>query len=245
MIERDPSTESRIPAELLRESVIVRDALQRLASQGKRDFSDVEALALDRTALIDSRLDAITVLMAMQENRADILPELLDSNDRMLVIETLKSIRNVGTEWAIPDLIVRMKSCSDPSKRAVFAWALGAYPKNADVQNALLKVMVRDPDLAVRDHAIESLSEFRSPTVLDALLGALERGSASERFWALYSLGTLADSRASEAIARCLHDQTVIPDFGTVADEARWALEQIARNTRKGPEVEDPGSNGN
>jgi HEAT repeat protein len=172
--------------------------------------------------------------LAMQD-RAAILGDLLDSSDRVLVIETLKSIKNARTEWAVPSLIVRLKSCSDPSSRAALAWTLGAYPKNASVQDALLEVMAGDSDQAVRDHAIESLGDFRSPVVLNARLRVLEQGSASERFWSLYSLGKLADSQASAAITRCLHDQTVIPHFGTVADEARWALEKITRRIRRGP----------
>ncbi len=234
MTRRDVSIEGGIPARL-RELETVREALERLAGQGKREVGDVEALARDSAAVTDSRLDAITALMAMEEGRVDILRDLLDSNDRMLCIETLKSIRNVGTEWAIPDLIARTYSCNDPSRRAVFAWTLAAYPNNANVQSVLLEVMTQDGDRSVREHAIEALSEFRSPPVLDALLCALKQGSAGERFWALYSLGTLADPQASEAVARYLDDQTEIPNYGTVAHEARWALDKITQQCRRVP----------
>jgi HEAT repeat protein len=219
----------------LRELEAVRDAVQRVAAQGKREVGDVEALALDRAAPIMSRLDAITVLTAMPQGRAEVLGALLDSDDPMLVVETLKCVRNARTARAAPEIVARMKSCNEPRKRAVLAWALAAYPKDAGAQTALLEVMARDPSQSVRDHAIESLGEFRSPAVLNALLRVLEQGSASERFWALYSLGTLADPQAREAIARCLHDQTVNPEFGTVAGEARRALEKINRRIRERP----------
>ena len=230
----DPPIESGIPTRL-RELEAVRDAVQRVAAQGKREVSDVEALALDKTAPIVSRLDAIAVLTAMPQGRAEVPGGLLDSDDRALVVETLKCVRNARTAWAAPEIVARVKSCHEPWKRAVLAWALAAYPKNTSAQTALLEVMARDPRQSVRDHAIESLGEFRSPVVLNALLRALEQGSASERFWARYSLGTLADPQAREAVARCLQDQTAIPDFGTVAGEARRALEKINRKIRERP----------
>lgn len=226
---------SLIPARLW-ELEAVREASQQLTSQGKGNIGDVEALALDKTAPIESRFDAITVLMAMERGRTDILRDLLGSNDPMIVIETLKSVRSTGTEWAIPELVSQLRSCGDPSKRAVCAWTLAAYPNNADVQSILLEVMTQDDDRSVREHAIEALSEFRSPPVLDALLCAMKQGSAGERFWALYSLGTLADPQASEAVAQYLDDQTVIPNYGTVAHEARWALDKITQQCRRVPE---------
>lgn len=211
----------------LRNSHIVRQAVRRLMSLGSHDLKDVDTLALNSEAAIDQRLDAIVVLTALRRARAKVLGGLLASEDRLIVIETLKAIRNQGTEWAMPDLIVALRTCNDPSKRAVVAWALAAYPKESDVETALLELLAREDDPDVRDHAIESLSMFRSTRVLKTLLNMLESGSSRERFWALYSLGTLADPRATKAVTRYLHDPTVIPNFRTIGYEARWALSQI------------------
>jgi len=217
----------------LRNSQIVRDALRRLTGQGKREVESAEMLAVNGEATLDQRLDAITIVTALKRGSADVLLSLLSSDDQTIVIEALKSIRNFRTEWARPILVNAVRSCKEPSKRAVFAWALAAYRKDDDVERALLEVAVRDDDSEVRNHAIESLGEFRSDGVLEALLKILESGPPAERFWALYSLGTLADARAVDMVKRSVQDQTPVPGFGTIADEARWALEQM-RNPKSG-----------
>jgi len=219
-------------SELLRKYPSVQESSQRLAHRGVRDADQVKRLALDSSAKNDTRLDSITLFAASKEGDLDTLRLLLESRDDFLLIETLKRIREFGTEWAMPELISRVKMASDPSARAVFAWALAGYPDSGDAQDALLELIKREPDVTVRNHAIESLGEFRSAQVVNALLSVLEHGSVNERFWSLYSLGTIGDTRAVEAIKRCLQDETKIPDFGTISTEAKRALEEISRRAQ-------------
>lgn len=239
-MEKDgPPIHERVSARL-RQVDLVRDSLARLASQGKVWVNDVSALALDTTSPVELRLDAIVALLSTEEGDEVLLRKLLASDDRMIIIETLKFIRRLGTDWVIPELVAQVETCGDVSKRAVTAWSLAAYPENSGVQGVLLNVMARDTDLGVREHAIESLSEFRSRTVINALLRVLERGSPGERFWALYSLGTIGDPATAEAIAQHLGDETAIPEFGTIADEAHWALAKI-RGSQGTPSEPNPG----
>jgi hypothetical protein len=205
----------------------VISAATRLSGQQDLGAEKVRTLALDPSGNIDTRVDAATLLVASEIPERRVLEALFDSNDDVLVIETLKRIREIGPEWVVSDLISRARTSGAPSTRAVFAWALASYPNNADALDTLLYLMTQDSDVTVQSHAIESLSEFRSPAVLDALLSALKTGSASERFWSLFSLGTIADVRAVEAVRACLEDNTIIPDYGTVSSEAKWALERI------------------
>jgi HEAT repeat protein len=212
----------------LRNSPTVKQALRRLARHGNLKIQDAEEFALDRLAPIDQRLDATTVVTAMKEGHDSVLRALLRGDDPTVFIEALKRIRNFRTEWAKPVLLNALRTSRDPSKRPIFAWALAAYPKDIEVEGALLRIATRDNDSNVRAHAIESLGQFHSGEVIDALCRILQRGSPTERYWALYSLGTLADLRAAEMVSRLSNDQTEIPGFGTIADEAQRALTMIA-----------------
>lgn len=218
--DRSPIHERISPR--LRRADLVRSGLDRLASRGKVQVNDVSDLALDNSSPIELRLDTIAALLAMEEGDEAVLHKLLGSDDRMIVVEALKSIRHFGTHWAIPELITQRETSVDASKPAILAGAL-ADPRTSDAQSILLDVMASDTDVGVREHAIESLGEFRSPTVVKALLHILEWGSPREGYWTLwtlYSLGTLADLQTSEAIVQHLGDQTVIPEFGTIAPAA-------------------------
>jgi len=208
-----------------RQSVI--DASQRLAQYGRFGLQEILKIALDPTVAVDLRTDALTLFAASERGGEGALPMLLESGDKLLVAEMLKRIREFRTEWAATEIISRIRAASEPSERALLAWALAGYSGNGEALDVLMDLIKLDPDGIVRNHAIESLSEFRFPVVVDALLSTLEHGSASERFWSLYSLGTIRDTRAVEAISQCLHDQTQIPDFGTISAEAQWALREI------------------
>jgi hypothetical protein len=184
-------------------------------------------MTLDPTAAVDLRIDAITLFVASRQSGEGVLRVLLESGDMLIITETLKRIREFRTEWAVSEIIAKVKVVDEPSERAILAWALAGFSGNHDVVEVLMKLIKQDPDINVRNHAIESLSQFRSPRVVDALLSVLQRGSAIERFWALYSLGAIGDSRAVEAIGQCLQDQTFVQDFGTISSEAKWALGRI------------------
>jgi HEAT repeat protein len=227
----DPPAEYRIPVRLRRKE-IVRSALQRLASQGNVEAADIQALALDTRLPFDLRRDAIVIVLAAARPNEELLRDLLQSGDRFTATETLKIIKYLGTEWALPELATGARTSDDPSQRSLFAWALAAYPTNSVAEGVLIEILASDSAAIVRDHAIESLGEFPSPRVVEALVQVLERGGASERFWALFSLGNLANPNTREAISQCLQDQTVIPGYGTIAEEAKAALIKIEHGGR-------------
>lgn len=212
----------------LRDHRSVVDSFRRLSGVGKISFREVRQMALDPEMAIDLRIDALVLFAASARSDRDGLRILLESGDKLVMVEALKRIREFSTEWAASEIIARAKDSSDPSQRAILAWTLAGFSDNRAALAALLEVVRRDPDPDVRNHAIESLGNFPFPEVVDALLDVLENGSPGERFWALFSLGTIRDARAVEAIMRCLHDETRVPDFGTVSAEAEWALRQIS-----------------
>ena len=211
----------------LQHSDPVRKALKQLASRGVTKTDEIKAIATDDRSGVDSRIDAIIAILAVERGAEEVLCDLLDTEDRTVFVETLKVIASLHPRWALPELMTRLKTCVDPRKRALFAWVLAAYPKDGDAERLLRDVMVTDPDAVVREHAIEAMGVFESDKTVNALLAALETGSERERFWALYSLGNLARPETADVIRKYLQDHTAIAGFGTVSDEARQALAKI------------------
>ena len=211
----------------LQHSDPVREALKRLASQGLVRPDVIKAMATNDKTPLDSRIDAVTVVLAMERGGEEVLSRLLDTEDRTVFVEVLKVIATLHTNWALPELMIRLKTCANPEKRALFAWALAAYPNADDVESLLREMMATDHDATVREHAIESLGAFKSDEATNALLSVLETGTATERFWSLYSLGNIARPETTNAIRKHLQDHTVIPGFGTISEEARKALTKI------------------
>ena len=218
----------------LRHSDPVQKALKRMASQGFTGAEDIKAIATNDKSPVDSRIDAVTAVLAMERGGEEVLSQLLNTEDRTVFVETLKAISMLQTEWALPELMVRLKTSADPEKRALFAWALAAYPNDRHAESLLREVIAKDHDAVVREHAIESLGAFESDESVNALLAALETGSARERFWALYGLGNLARPETAGHIRKYLEDQTTVAGFGTVSDEARRALAKITNGEQAG-----------
>jgi HEAT repeat protein len=127
-------------------------------------------LALNENAPMESRLDAVTLLTAMKEPDDEGLQKLFVCGDRTIFIETLKSIKTFGVPWALAHLIAAAKASEDPAQRAVFAWALAAYPDSSEAETVLLDTVTHDSSPTVREHAIESLGEFRSDAVIETLV---------------------------------------------------------------------------
>jgi len=198
-----------------------------MASQGVRGTDEIKAIATNDKSPFDSRIDAVIAVLAMERGGEEVLSHLLNTEDRTLFVETLKVIATLQTKWALPELMMRVKTCADPRKRALFAWGLAAYPKDNDAESLLGEVIATDDDADVREHAIEAMGAFESDKAVKALLAVLETGSARERFWALYSLGNLGRPETADVIRKYLQDHTVIANFDTVSDEARRALAKI------------------
>jgi HEAT repeat protein len=211
----------------LRLADAVQGALARLAEHGHTETADIRRLAFDNTSPMQSRLDAVTLLTAMKDPDEEAIHGLFAIENETLFIETVKSMKSLSVEWALQWELVAARDTNDPSRRALIAWALAAYPTSVDAETSLLNLATNDDSPTVREHAIEALGEFHSSAVVKVLLDILSRGLPTERFWALFSLGNLAAPVAAEGVRSCLQDYTAIPGFGTIAEEASWALARI------------------
>ena len=218
----------------LRKSTTVKEALERFGSRGEPTIHDVEHTALAESTSLAIRLDAVTILLALRERQPQLLQRILASDDSVLFVEVLKRIKNLHPEWAPSVLLKMLGASTDKSRRSLIVWALAPFSKDENVEKALLSAATDDVAETVRAHAIESLSQFHSRRVADVLIKILVDGSSTERFWALYSLGSLAEQRAGATVEQFLEDETSIEGFGTIGEEARWALNKIVR-ARKRP----------
>jgi hypothetical protein len=104
----------------LRRMETVKGALRRLASQGHVESADIRTLALDAASPFESRRDAIIVVLATEDPTREILRDLLHTGDHFVTTETLKIIKYLGTEWALPDLVAGARTNDDPLQRALF-----------------------------------------------------------------------------------------------------------------------------
>jgi len=211
----------------LRNSGTIKEALRHLSGpNGSMAGNLVETYALNDALPLDQRLSAITLLTSLTDGNAKLLQRLIGGDDRTLALEALKRINQFRTEWAKPALLRGLRNL-DASRRSIIAWSLSAFSDDSDIERALLLAATRDENLDVRAHAIEALREFRSEKVSKTLVRILQKGSPTERFWALYSLGTLADDTAAFAVTAYCDDHTEVPGFGSVGEEARWALSRM------------------
>jgi hypothetical protein len=131
---------------------IVQDALRRLTRHGHVEAVDIQMLARDATLPFELRRDAITIVLATGDPRTGLLRDLLHAGDDFVAIETLKIIKYLGTEWALPELVVGARTNDDPLQRSLFAWTLAAYRGNPEAEDVLLDVMASDNATIVRDH---------------------------------------------------------------------------------------------
>jgi len=138
------------------------------------------------------------------------------------------SIGLIGGDDAVRALTdaLHVESCAATRARLVDALA---YPGLQDATGVLRSVL-RDTSEgpAVRGVAAESLGRLRSPEALDDLLAALSDREPEVRFFAAYALGLLGSRDALDALSRVAgEDEASLAGFGSVAEEAREAIEAI------------------
>ena len=82
-------------------------------------------------------------------------------------------------------------------------------------------------DERVRGAAAETLGHSREAMARAPLLRALEDSKTELHFWAAYGLGHVGTGREIPALQRILNDESLLHGYGTVAEEARKAIELI------------------
>lgn len=143
--------------------------------------------------------------------------------------KALTSLRPPGYVTAFENVL---KTNGSTLKAAAAAWALGASASKRASKTLLSTIQRPAVPTVVRAHACEALGLVGAASAVPALRLCLRDNSAAVRFWAAYALGTLT---ATDALPDLFHlaksDRRRVRHHGTVAQEAKWAIDQIGQSS--------------
>lgn len=159
------------------------------------------------------------------------------SSDPGVIWEAAKALVLIRNAATVPKLRSALLEDCDVTRRTAAAWALGAFGEHEAVPDLQRVLGDREADEQIRAHTAEALGALKAREATDDLLNALHDNSAEIRYWAAYALGALRELRAVEALDELARTDTATVTSGaSVADEARWAVEQIrAARTKSSP----------
>lgn len=162
---------------------------------------------------------------------ASLLDVMRTSTDRGLLYEAAKAISLIGGTQAADELVSLLGQRRVTSSLAAAVWALGAMEAHGAVD--AIGALLADPasDVELREHAAEALGRLHADELGPRLLSCLEDRAPEVRFSAAYALGMIGYTAALGKLSELASaDVSTIPDGRVVADEARWAIQQIRQS---------------
>jgi len=180
----------------------------------------------DRDALIDaaSLLGSVGGTASVAALR-QLLAASVDPEVRQVAALSIGVVGGEDAVHALTDAL-HVESCAATRARLVDALAYPGLQEATGVLRSVLRDTSEAP--SVRGVAAESLGRLGSPEALDDLLAALSDPEPEIRFFAAYALGLLGSRDALDALSRVAgEDEASLAGFGSVADEAREAIEAI------------------
>lgn len=198
--------------------------------EGKCDLTveSLERLILDSHVKASSRAAAAWVSGLLREQT--LLPALkqvlLERSPLELVWEAAKSLVAMTADASIfRHMLIESK---DSEVRRVAVYALGSLRDGAAV--ATLCSILLDPGEPsfLRGQAAEALGYIGSEASVEPLLAAARADAAEVRFWSVFALGRIGDSRAIPVLQDlAVRDHAVLEGWWEVSKEARDALDEI------------------
>jgi HEAT repeat protein len=172
--------------------------------------------------------------LALADSRM-VVARLLDlfftQTDKRELWDTALTIEHCGDRSAVPRLIEALHD-ANPYRRHAAARALGWIPRTGRrAAKALIRALVDTAQpQPVREEAAESLAYSNYAPAIPALISVLGDPDVRLRFWAVFGLGSVAQSqafagraslRAIEALEGMLSDEAVPPgNWWSVGKEA-------------------------
>ena len=155
-----------------------------------------------------------------------------EDSPEALLWEATKSLCKLGRGVSIFRRLVVEGHTAQARKAA--AYALGCL-QNQEATADLCRVLSSTTEVpAVRGQVAEALGYLRDRSAFSSLLQAVHDPSAEVRYWTAFALGQLGDRRAEPVLERLRqHDLAQVEDWGTVAEEADRALDELRGSTRE------------
>ena len=192
---------------------------------------ELRALAADERGDPEVRARAIRALgMLAARGTKSLLLSILAGGvtDDVVLWELGKALVKVGVKGAAVPPLIAILAEGTVEQRKMAAWALGMGVASGRVRRALESVVAataEHPD--VRAHAAEGLGNLGRKSSVDVLLATLSDPEPAVRFWSAYALGEIGDRRAVKGLRHLLTDESEVRGLGSVAAEARSAMERI------------------
>lgn len=190
------------------------------------------ALLRDSRASPALRAQACSLLRAHGERRA--IPALITvaqnrREDVGLRREATQALGLLRSKRAIlPLLEIVSNGDDDEWVRRLAAHSLG-FLNDLRGRDALFR-LIKDETVpaGIRGDATEALTHFQDVRAVPTLLEQLRDPSAEVRFWAVFSLGQLADTDVVPELERVLiEDDAVVPGWWSLKKEAHDAIQSI------------------
>jgi HEAT repeat protein len=197
------------------------------------------ALLRDSKASTELRLEACMLLRALAERRA--IPALIkvaqsrheEVRLRREAIQALGLLRSKSKRAVLPLIEILSNGDDDEWARRLAAHSLGFLndPRGRDTLFRLIKDETVPP--GIRGDATEALTHFQDVRAVPTLREQLLDASPEVRFWAVFSLGQLADTDVIPELERVvMEDDAVVPGWWSLKKEARDAIQSIRNRVR-------------
>jgi len=164
----------------------------------------------DNVYLITLHPAVVEALNQIGEPAVKGLLKALESKNRHVRIDAIKTLGMLGTSEVVPELFIKLQDNNEHREvRSWLVWALGQLGDVRALSHLLAILQDNDEDLDVRSAATWALAQLGDPQAVEALITLLQDKSRDLRGTAAGTLGLLGDSRAVVELVQVLQNKKV------------------------------------
>jgi len=211
----------------------VLNLIEYLRGNNAYSFDSMCTIVQEQQSDVDIRLITCWLLGQLGNKRAvKSLIIALNSPNTKIVLEAAKSLGIIKSKKAVQPLISILLKAENPDQRGAAAYALGIL-RDKRAYEPLIQTLTNFKEAPkVRGYSAEALAYLQDNRASSALIAMLTDMSTEVRFWSAFALGELKEWQAIPALARLVaDDQTVLPNWGVVSEEAAKAIDKIISTT--------------
>lgn len=203
--------------------------IEAVLEAGATSYNDLLAILPNQNASKDIRTIVCWVLARLGNKRAiSALLAVLEDKDPELRTAAVRSLGELGSKRAVRPLITALHTDEDVEVRLATAYALGLLGDKRAVKPLMTKLSDQNEEPKVRGITAEALADLKDRRAVTPLIVALSDESIEVRFWAVFALGELGDSRALPELERlAAMNHAILPGWGPVNEEAAMAIQRI------------------